>query len=57
LREVAGLAALGEAIGGLAVCAAAAAGDVLLDGFAAGSTSWRGDETRSRSLTEIRRHR
>jgi small neutral amino acid transporter SnatA (MarC family) len=40
-REVAGLAAFGGAIGGLAVCAAAAVGDVLLDALDVSAPAFR----------------
>jgi small neutral amino acid transporter SnatA (MarC family) len=40
-REVAGLAALGGAIGGLAVCATAAAGDTLLDALDVSAPAFR----------------
>jgi small neutral amino acid transporter SnatA (MarC family) len=40
-REVAGLAALGGAIGGFTVCAAAAAGDVLLDALDVSAPAFR----------------
>jgi small neutral amino acid transporter SnatA (MarC family) len=40
-REIAGLAALGGAIGGLVVCAAAAVGDVLLDALDVSAPAFR----------------
>jgi small neutral amino acid transporter SnatA (MarC family) len=40
-RDVAGLAALGAAMGGVAVCAAAAAGDVLLDAIDVSAPAFR----------------